>query len=240
MLLALCTLTLALQPKPTQPGLGFQHQALGRLRGPLSLTASADHTPGYVSKQWSRYLDALEKKPMKTKMLTSAFLAGTGDIIAQAIESAGPFALRRFFTLIAVQVLYIVPILTAFYAANERLTGRLKMKDGWGKTGVALAFDQLINAPIVVAGFFCAFQLATAISDTIATGAPFALGVVYQACARQLRSSYLSTVVTNWKVWVLPQLFNFAVVPPYGRVAFANLVGLVWSVILSVIANGSK
>ena len=38
---------------------------------------------------------------------------------------------------------------------------------------------------------------------------------------------------------VLPQLINFALVPPFARVAFANAVALVWNVILSVIANSA-
>ena len=79
---------------------------------------------------WSRYLRALEETPMPTKMVTAAVLSGTGDVIAQCIEGTGSFALRRFLTLIAVNVLYIVPILTAFYAVNEWLVNKLEMKDG--------------------------------------------------------------------------------------------------------------
>lgn len=124
--------------------------------------------------------------------------------------------------LLTAQTLYIVPILTGFYAANERLTKRLNPPAGWKRTGVQLAFDQLINAPIVVAGFFCAFQLFDGVTTSIWTGAPFSLGVIASACMRQLRTSYASTVVTNWKVWVLPQLINFAIVPPFARVAFAK------------------
>ena len=47
----------------------------------------------------------------------------------------------------------------------------------------------------------------------------------------------MSTLISNWKVWVLPQLLNFKVVPPQLRLPFANVVALVWNVILSVLAN---
>ena len=60
---------------------------------------------GGVATQWGRYLQALEEKPMATKMATAAVLSGTGDLIAQGIEASGPFALRRFLTLVAVNVL---------------------------------------------------------------------------------------------------------------------------------------
>lgn len=81
---------------------------------------------------------------MRTKMMTSAVLSGTGDLIAQMLEpAAGGFAVRRLFTLVAVNVLYIVPTLTLFYEANERVAEKLKLKDGWKRTGVQLAFDQV-------------------------------------------------------------------------------------------------
>ena len=102
-----------------------------------------------------------------------------------------------------------------------------------------LAFDQLVNAPIVIAGFFMTFQLATAIAEALCTG--FAtvptLGGLAETVGAQLRSSYASTVVSNWKIWVLPQLVNFALVPPYARVAFANAIALVWNVVLSAVVN---
>ena len=46
---------------------------------------------------------------MPTKMATAAVLAGAGDVIAQRIEASGPFAIRRFLTLIAVNVLCTQP-----------------------------------------------------------------------------------------------------------------------------------
>ena len=46
---------------------------------------------------------------MVTKMATAAFLAGTGDVITQRFEASGSFAIRRFLTLIAVNVLCAQP-----------------------------------------------------------------------------------------------------------------------------------
>lgn len=192
---------------------------------------------GAVATQWSRYLKALEEDPMRTKMATAALLSGTGDVIAQCIEKSGPFSVRRFLTLVTVNVLYIVPILTLFYAANEWLAERLELKAGWPRTGVQLAFDQLINAPIVIAGFFTSFQAATAIAEGVVTCSVPALHLVPASVGEQLRASYVQTLISNWKIWVLPQLINFAVVPPFARVAFANMIALIWNVVLSIIAN---
>jgi len=194
-----------------------------------------------VPTPWANYLRALEEQPMRTKMMTAAVLSGTGDVIAQMMDPTGGFVVRRFFTLVAVNVLYIVPILTAFYEANERVAERLKLKDGWKRTGVQLAFDQLLNAPIVIAGFFTAFQIATACAEGLCNGftaVPSAANLI-GSIRTQLRTSYVSTVISNWKIWVLPQLINFAFVPPFARVAFANAIALIWNVVLSVIANES-
>jgi hypothetical protein len=174
-------------------------------------------------------------------MATAAVLSGTGDVIAQALDGTGGFSRRRFALLVSVNVLYIVPVLTWFYAANERLAGALGLRPGWARTGTQLAFDQLVNAPIVIAGFFTAFQTVTAAADILSGGLAVASAPAHVArsLAAQLRASYVSTVLSNWKVWVLPQLINFAFVPPYARVAFANAIALVWNVVLSVIANSS-
>lgn len=118
--------------------------------------------------------------------------------------------------------------------ANERLSKVLKLPAGtWQRTAVQLAFDQLINAPIVIAGFFASFQLTSALIGPGWVG----LGAVAAAIAEQLQASWWSTVLSNWKIWVLPQLINFAFIPPFARVAFANCVALVWNVVLSVAAN---
>ena len=146
--------------------------------------------------------------------------------------------MRRFVTLISVNVLYVVPILTLFYGWNEWLAKRLNMEAGWPRTAVQLAFDQLVNAPIVIAGFFTAFQLATTVAELLTAGpAAAGFGTLGLSIRSQLRTSYISTVISNWKIWVLPQLINFAIVPPYARVAFANAIALVWNVVLSAIAN---
>jgi len=188
---------------------------------------------------WDHYLRMLEERPMPTKMVTAAVLSGTGDVVAQLMGASAPFALKRVSIIVIVNVLYVVPILTAFYAVNEALARSLKLTPGFKRTAVQLSFDQLINAPIVVGGFFCAFQLVTAVADALTMpGVSLPSGrILLGAMLNRLESSWSSTVVTNWKVWVLPQLINFAFIPPYGRVAFANAIALVWNVILSVIAN---
>ena len=198
-------------------------------RPQILLSAAAG--PPESKSLWSRYTLAAEQHQMTTKMATAFVLACAGDAIAQRIEGIAALSLRRMLVLGGVNVVYIVPILTFFYAVNEKLAARLKLEPGTKRTLVQLAFDQLVNAPIVVAGFYVAFGLASA----VASGSLASFSAA--AIAAKLRAEYVLTIVSNWKVWVLPQLLNFAIVPVNLRVPFANLVGLVWTVILSILAN---
>lgn len=80
----------------------------------------------------------------------------------------------------------------------------------------------------MIAGFFTAFQIATACAEGLCNGfgtVPSAATLI-GSISTQLRSSYVTTLISNWKVWVLPQLINFAFIPPFARVAFANAVAV--------------
>ena len=80
-------------------------------------------------RQLQRYQAALEASPMRTQMATAALLAGVGDAIAQRIEarSLATFAWRRFASLVFVNVVYIVPLLSVLYAANDRRAMRCSL-----------------------------------------------------------------------------------------------------------------
>jgi|OM-RGC.v1.021546378 hypothetical protein len=83
-----------------------------------------------LERQLRQYEAALDASPMRTQMTTAAVLAGVGDVIAQRLEGASGFAWRRFASLVTVNVLYIVPLLSFFYAANERLVGQPAARHG--------------------------------------------------------------------------------------------------------------
>jgi len=123
-----------------------------------------------------------------------------GQVVAQCLEGAGPLVARRTLTLAAVNVVYVVPIVTALYAINDMLVRRFKVRSGWRRTGFMVAFDQIVGAPIAITGFFCAFQAASAASDALATGAPFALHAIASSAHTTLRTTLASTLVSNWRL----------------------------------------
>jgi len=210
------------------------------VRKPAVLLSAAGRQSNPLLRQWDRYMLALEAHPMPTKMATAAVLASAGDLIAQRLEKLSAFALGRLLALVAVNVLYITPLLSLLYFVNEWLVGgKLRKPAGtWVGTGLRLAFDQLVNAPLCVFGFFWAFGLANAIAAAATTGVPLPLaGELASATWSKLNVEYVAMMVSNWKIWVAPQIINFALMPPALRVPFASLVALVWNVVQSLIAN---
>lgn len=55
----------------------------------------------------------------------------------------------------------------------------------------------------------------------------------------ELKAKLLPTLCTNWKVWPLLQLINFALVPPQLQVLYVNFMQLWWNVYLSFMKNSS-
>ena len=102
-----------------------------------------------------------------------------------------------------------------------------------------LVVDQLINAPLCILGFYYAFSVSAVLfgADPFPRGAFHGRAGVWRATNAEVRAKFTETLVKNWQVWVLPQLLNFALVPPKLRLVFANVVALVWNVVISVMVN---
>eukprot|EP00303_Exanthemachrysis_gayraliae_P013539 CAMPEP_0206024100 /NCGR_PEP_ID=MMETSP1464-20131121/37642_1 /ASSEMBLY_ACC=CAM_ASM_001124 /TAXON_ID=119497 /ORGANISM="Exanthemachrysis gayraliae, Strain RCC1523" /LENGTH=227 /DNA_ID=CAMNT_0053398101 /DNA_START=33 /DNA_END=716 /DNA_ORIENTATION=- len=188
---------------------------------------------------WAKYNELLDKHPLPTKMATSAVLATLGDVIAQKlINKVAGYSFRGLGILVAVNVLYISPVLHFWYGTFEHLvTNVLKFPPGSLKSMVAsVILDQLVNAPLTVLGFFCTFTTFDRVADVLARGSG-SFGTLVPAIRQKIQAEYVSTMLANWKVWVLPQCLNFKVVPVNLRVGFANIVAIVWNTILSIVAN---
>ncbi|RHY86737.1 hypothetical protein DYB35_005910 [Aphanomyces astaci] len=102
------------------------------------------------SKLWLKYKKYLEAYPLTTKCLTSAGIAGTGDVLCQVAFESKPFDVRRFATFTALGGVFIAPTLHVWYGFLNRVVA------GTAATAVAtrLVLDQFVFAPSFLASFF--------------------------------------------------------------------------------------
>ncbi|ETV94769.1 hypothetical protein H310_11725 [Aphanomyces invadans] len=199
----------------------------------LSSTKANVHSPIGVappssrSTLWQKYKHYLETYPLTTKCLTSAGIAGTGDVLCQAAFESKPFNVQRFATFTALGGVFIAPTLHVWYGFLNRVVS------GTAATAVAtrLALDQFVFAPTFLASFFGVLLVVSPNSDD-ATSGP-SLSVRFQD---KLNRDWWSAVQTNWVVWIPAQLLNFGLVPPALQVLFSNVVGLFWNAYMSYIS----
>ncbi|KAL1500095.1 hypothetical protein AB1Y20_012769 [Prymnesium parvum] len=227
-------LLLATRPPPSSsPSLHGGVEGNSLARPSRRYTSALDAA---LARLWRRYTSALDAAPMRVRMATAAVLGSLSDAIAQGLEG-GQFALARHLALILVNVVYITPLLSLFYAANEWLVGeKLGLPaSGWRGTGVRLAVDQLLYAPLCIYGFFWAYGLSEAVCGRLPSlgGLPAQVPLI----RAQIQREYRAMLLSNWQLWVLPQLVNFRWMPPRLRLPFGSLVALLWGVIQSIIAN---
>ncbi|ETW01228.1 hypothetical protein H310_06814 [Aphanomyces invadans] len=167
----------------------------------------------------SQYSTLLAKYPLLTKTLTSAALAGVGDIVCQlAIEDADAIDFRRLSVFTAVGGAYIAPLLHVSYGMLNR------MFVGVTTTAVLqrVAVDQLVLTPAFFVSYFALMQTLSPTNVTIED---------------KLRQEWWPTVQANWIVWVPAQLLNFRFIRPSYQVLFSNVVSLFWNAYMSFVSH---
>nr|GMD22964.1 protein sym-1-like [Ipomoea batatas] len=185
--------------------------------GPNLLRASA--VSDGSSNSGGGYLCLLEKYPVWTKAITSAFLTCVGDVICQLwIDAAPSLDGKRTFIFTFLGLVLVGPTLHFWYLYLSRLV----TTPGASGAFFRLLLDQFIFAPIFIGVFL----------STLVTLEGRASQVI-----PKLQQEWVSSVLANWQLWIPFQFLNFRFVPQQFQVLAANLVSLVWNVILSYKAH---
>ncbi len=172
---------------------------------------------------FAKYDEFLIKRPLLTKCITSAGLSLGADLICQ-IGFSDEFAnklygdikidWKRALKFTAIGGIFVAPTLHYWYGLLATKIPGTTMLDVLKR----LSFDQLLFAPLFLPCFFsCALIL---------DGTP-------ELIPSKLKNDWLTTVVTNYAVWVPCQFINFKFMPPHHQVLFANIVGFFWNIYLS-------
>ncbi|XP_065843859.1 protein Mpv17-like [Oscarella lobularis] len=175
---------------------------------------------------WQSYLRCLNARPLLTQAATSGFLFFAGDVIAQqAIDRRG--VKRHDFYRTGVMTftgLCIAgPVLRFWYLSLERLV------PGKGSFTVVLkkiALDQLLFAPVFLAGFFTTIDLLERKG--------------LEEIKKHLKAEYRNALITNYMLWPAVQIITFNFMPLKHRVGFVQLVALGWNTYLAWAAHKNQ
>ncbi|KAB5519264.1 hypothetical protein DKX38_023583 [Salix brachista] len=174
------------------------------------------------SSDWSFlswYLNLLANYPVLTKAVTSAILTLMGDLICQlVIDQVPSLDLKRTVMFTLLGLVLVGPTLHFWYFYLSKLV----TVPGASGALLRLLVDQFVFSPIFIGVFL----------STLVTleGRP-------SQVIPKLQQEWFSAVLANWQLWIPFQFLNFRFVPQQFQVLAANVIALVWNVILSFKAH---
>lgn len=167
----------------------------------------------------SWYMALLAKYPVPVKALTSAILNLIGDLICQlVIDKVQTPDLKRTFLFSFLGLVLVGPTLHFWYLYLSQLV----TLPGTSGAILRLVLDQFLFSPIFLGVFLS--------SLVTLEGRP-------SQAVPKLKQEWFSAVLANWQLWIPFQFLNFRFVPQQFQVLAANVVALVWNVILSFKAH---
>ncbi|KAI9120334.1 hypothetical protein K1719_007367 [Acacia pycnantha] len=185
-------------------------------------SGSGSDGAGGGGEKWSLfswYMALLGKYPISVKALTSALLTLIGDLTCQlVIDQVPSLDGKRTFLFTLLGFVLVGPTLHLWYLYLSKLV----TLPGASGAFLRLLLDQFLFAPTFIGVFL----------STLLTleGKP-------SQVIPKLQQEWFSAVLANWQLWIPFQFLNFRFVPQQFQVLAANVVSLIWNVILSYKAH---
>jgi len=202
----------------------------------ISITRAASdnherHVATTIASPLAWYAHKLETHPLRTKCVTSALIAGSGDLVCQyvihhqkklnetgsgvAVNDSFNSDMKRTFRFAFMGLMFVGPM----YHIWLDFLGK-----HYGGSSATAAFkrvmlDQLVFTPFMIPGFMISILLLEGrhVNDIII------------ALYRDVIDAY----ITNIFIWVPALLINFKYIPGKWRVLFSNCVSFGWNSYLS-------
>ncbi|PRP80744.1 hypothetical protein PROFUN_11484 [Planoprotostelium fungivorum] len=175
------------------------------------------------------YLAQLALHPLRTKAITGAITAGTGDLLGQLVwprlvrkdttKKLPSFNWRRSATFI-VYGMIISSYVHFWYQLLDRISRGRK-----GAVLLRIILDQAISAPLTNSFFVLFVSICS--------------GYSFDAALKRTKEVVPEQLVQHWRLWIPAQYINFKHVPPPLRVLFGNFVALFWNTYLSIRNNNT-
>ncbi|ODV97137.1 hypothetical protein PACTADRAFT_48891 [Pachysolen tannophilus NRRL Y-2460] len=193
-----------------------------------------------MSKFLKFYESSVQRKPLLTNSLTTAFLFGSGDAIAQLFftenkpfpssDAPKPSILAHYdyhrtlraiiyggaiFSFIGDKWYKFLPKIK--FPSKKINNNRLNsIRD----TITRVIVDQTVFAPIGIPLYYSCMSIME--------------GQSFEKWQENLKLNFLPTLLTNWAVWPFFQFLNFSLIPVQHRLLSVNIVSIAWNCFLSV------
>eukprot|EP00041_Stephanoeca_diplocostata_P020850 m.474728 g.474728 ORF g.474728 m.474728 type:complete len:253 (-) comp21679_c0_seq5:1735-2493(-) len=174
---------------------------------------------GSLRAWWAWYQRELQRRPLRTKMITSGVFGGLADMIAQmvAARSARAAHLRRAtVAYTAAGALVTAPFMHVWFPLLNRI---VPSKDPLA-VYKRVVLDRLVGSPPF---YFLFFFMVNAVN-----------GLSVRNNLKLIRTILLSAVRDGIAYWSVVNLTLFTYVPVDIRLLFSNLFGLVWTAYLAL------
>lgn len=184
-----------------------------------------------MSSFYARYNNLLKKRPFVTNALTTGFLFGTGDYLAQQIalsnEKQNNYDHLRSLRAVIYGGIVFAPLGDKWYKVLARVKAPNFESSTLINTVLRVGLDQAVFAPFV--GIPLYYSLMTLME-----------GGDREVIEKKIKNNWWNTLKTNWLVWPAAQALNFGLVPVQFRLLVVNVVSIGWNCYLLMVLNDSE
>ncbi|XP_078429320.1 peroxisomal membrane protein PMP22-like [Wolffia australiana] len=171
----------------------------------------------------AKYLQQLQRHPLRTKAITAGVLAGCSDAVAQKISGIKKLQMRRLLLIVLYGFAYGGPFGHFLHKLMDIIFVRKKDSKTIAKK---VLLEQLISSPWNNIFFMMYYGL-------VVEGRPW--GPVRS----KVRKVYPSVQLTAWKFWPIVSWINYQYMPLPLRVVFHSFVAACWGVFLNLKARST-
>lgn len=185
-----------------------------------------------MSSFFARYNNLLATRPLLTNVITTGFLFGAGDVLAQTVELRNTkaadtedalFDYPRLRRAVIFGAFIFAPIGDRWYRVlNSVLVSLSKVIN----TAARVSMDQLGFAPFIGIPLYFSAMTAMEGGDNI-----------QEKVQQKLKANWWNTLTANWTVWPAVQTVNFAFVPVQLRLLVVNTISIAWNCYLLMKLN---
>jgi len=182
---------------------------------------------------YQKYSQLIAKRPLITNIITTGFLFGSGDYLAQTLyPSSSKYDYKRTLRGTFYGSIIFAPIGDKWYRLLHKINfpfPKTKVSPTVSKvlnTLTKVGVDQLVFAPFIGIPLYYSVMSVLEFHDN-----------PLQVAREKLHAHWFNTLKTNWVVWPTFQLFNFALIPVQFRLLVVNIFSIGWNCYLSSVLN---